>query len=327
MIKNRRQFLQGASAIGASLAFPVLANEAYPNRPIRIISPYQSGGIVDILSRIVGEKFFQSMGQPVVVEAKPGAGGNIGTSYVARGTRGDPYTLLMAASGPLAPNVTLYKNLGYDPLKDLLPISLVAATPLVLCVNASSKVKNFSEFAALLKAQGEKVNYASVGPGTPQHLGVELMMQQLGVKSMHIPYKGASLAVTALLANEVDYSIDHLVLVLPHIKAGKLRPLAVTSPRRAADLPDVPTMQEAGLKDYEVRGWYGLMAPAGVSDTIVRKLNTETVKALRHPDVVAKLAGLGSESVAGSPEEFRALIANEITKWRDVITKRGITIS
>lgn len=327
MIKSRRHFLQAAGAIGASITLPVLASEPYPTRPIRIISPYQSGGIVDILSRIVGEKFYQSMGQPVVVEAKPGAGGNIGTAYVARSSRGDPYTLLMGASGPLAPNVTLYKNLGYAPLKDLTPISLVAATPLVLCVNASSKVKTFSEFAALLKAQGDKINYSSVGPGTPQHLGVELMMQQLGVNNMHIPYKGASLAVTALLANEVDYSIDHLVLVLPHIKSGRLRALAVTSPKRTPELADVPTMQENGLANYEVRGWYGLLAPAGVPEAIIRKLNTESVKALKQPDVVARLAALGSESVAGSPEEFRNLITSEIEKWRGVITKRGITIA
>ncbi|HSV78331.1 MAG TPA: tripartite tricarboxylate transporter substrate binding protein [Ramlibacter sp.] len=326
MSPTRRLFLQGSGAVAASLALPaVQANEPYPSRPIRIISPYQAGGLVEILSRMLGEKLQRSMGQPVIVEAKPGAGGNVGTSFVARNSRGDPYTLLMGASGPLASNVTLYKNLGYDPLKDLIPITMVAATPLVLCVSASSPVKSFADFVALLKARGDKSNYATAGAGTPQHLGVELLKQKMGVESTHVPYRGAAPAVNALLANEVTFSIDHLVLVLPHLKAGKLRALGVTSPKRAADLPDVPTMQELGLAGYEVRGWYGLLAPADVPDPIIRKLNMESVNALRQPDVVARLAAVGSESVAGSPEEFRNLIASEIAKWRVVINKAGIT--
>lgn len=312
--------------MGALVAFPAMAESTYPSRPIRIISPYQTGGLVDILSRVLGEKFFRSMGQPVIVEARPGAGGNIGTAYVAQ-IRNDPYTLLMAASGPLAPNVTLYPDLSYDPLQDLSPISLTAATPLVLCVNAQNEISDFTQFQTLLKTQGDKVNYATAGAGTPQHLGVELMMLQLGVQSMHIPYKGAAPAVTALLANEVDYSIDHLVLVLPHILAGKLRAIAVTSPKRAPLLPDVPTMMEVGLQDYEVRGWYGLMAPAGVPDDIIQKLNAETLKAMEQPDVLKQLAAVGSENVAGTPEEFRNMIASEITKWRAVIKEAGITIS
>jgi tripartite-type tricarboxylate transporter receptor subunit TctC len=325
MTQSRRLLLQGAGALAASAALPrVWADEPYPNRPIRIISPYPPGGIVDILARTLGEKFQRSMGQPVIIEAKVGAGGNVGTSYVARSVRGDPYTLLLGASGPLAPNVTLYKNLGYDPLRDLTPITMVAATPLVLCVNASSNLTSFADFVALLKSQGDKINFASAGSGTPQHLGVELLKQQLGVESTHIPYKGAAPAVIALLSNEVTFLMDNLVLVLPHIKAGKLRALGVTSPRRAADLPEVATLQELGLTGYEVRGWYGLLAPADVPDAIVRKLSRESLNALRQPDVVAKLASLGSESVAGSPEEFRALIASEIAKWRVVVTKGRI---
>ena len=326
MNHRRRQLLQGAGAAASLAAFPrVWAQDPYPNKPIRIINPYQAGGLVDILARTLGEKLQKSMGQPVVVETKPGAGGNLGTAYVARNCKGDPYTLLLGASGPLAPSVTLYKNLGYDPLKDLIPITMVAATPLVLCVSASSKFKSFADLSAYLKAEGEKTNYATAGAGTPQHLGVELMKQQLGVESTHVPYKGAAPAVTALIANEVTFSIDHLVLVLPHIKSGKLRALGVTSPRRSPDLPDVPTLQEAGLANYEVRGWYGLLAPSDVPDAIVRKLNAESVAALRQPDVVAKLASVGSESVAGSAEDFRNLIAAEIVKWRGVITKGRIT--
>ncbi|MBI5278624.1 MAG: tripartite tricarboxylate transporter substrate binding protein [Burkholderiales bacterium] len=327
MTGTRRQFIQGASAaLAASLASPwVHASDAYPIRPIRIVSPYQAGGIVDILSRLLGDKLQRSLGQPVIVEAKAGAGGNVGTAYVARTARGDPYTLLMGASGPLAANVTLFRNLGYDPLKDLVPITLVAATPLVLCVSAASKPATFAELAAQLKAAGDKASFATAGAGTPQHLGVELLKQQLGLESTHVPYKGAAPAVNALLADEVTFSIDHFVLVLPHVRAGKLRPLAVTSPQRVAELPDVPTLQELGINRFEVRGWYGLLAPADVPESIVRRLNVESVNGLRQPDAVARLASFGSPSVAGSPEEFRSLITAEIAKWRVVITKGGIT--
>ena len=326
MTGTRRAFLQGASLLAAASATPwALGAEPYPNRAIRIINPYQSGGIVDILARLLGDKLQRSMGQPVIVESKAGAGGNLGTAYVARNSRGDPYTLLMGASGPLAANVTLFRNLGYDPLKDLVPITLVAATPLVLAVSASSPVGRFADLVSHLKSHGEKSNYATAGAGTPQHLGVELLKQQLGLQSAHVPYKGAAPAVNALLADEVTFSIDHYVLVLPHIKAGKLRPLAVTSPQRATELPDVPTMRELGLTGYDVRGWYGLMAPAEVPEAIVRKLHTEASAALRQPDVVARLASFGSPSVTGSPEEFRQLIADEIGKWKVVITKAGIT--
>jgi len=327
MLRNRRKFLTSAAAIAASAAAPCIsAREDYPSRAIRIITPYPAGGMVDMLSRMLGDKLQRSLGQPVIVESKAGAGGNLGTAYVARSARGDPYTLLMGASGPLAPNVTLFKNLGYDPLKDLVPITLVAATPLVLAVNVNSKLSNFGELVSLLKAEKGKINHGSGGAGTPQHLSVEFMKQQLGLESTHVPYKGASPVISALLANEVTFAMELPVLVQPHIKAGKLRALAVTSPRRAPELPDVPTMQELGLPKYEARGWYGLLAPAGVPDAVVRKLNAESVKALREPDVMAKLAALGSsESVCGSPEEFRDFIALEIAKWRTVIKVSGIT--
>jgi tripartite-type tricarboxylate transporter receptor subunit TctC len=326
MNASRRLVLESAVATVASAAWPLARAQAgYPNQPIKIVCTYPPGGIVDILARLLGDKLQRSLGQPVIVESRAGAGGNIGTAYVARTARGDAHTLLMGASGPLAANVTLFKNLGYDPLKDFTPITLVAATPLVLTVNASAKASSLSELIALLKSMKEKATYATAGVGTPQHLGVELFKQQVGVDSTHIPYKGAAPGVNALLAGEVTFSMDHLVLVMPHIRAGKLRPLAVTTAKRVSELPDVATLQELGVSNFEVRGWYGLLAPADVSDAIVRKLNAESVAALRQPDVVAQLATFGSSSVAGTPEEFRALIASEITKWRDVITKAKIT--
>ena len=328
-MSHRRTFFAHAAAIAASVAVPSLrAQEAYPTRAIKIISPYPVGGITDILSRMLAEKLQRSLRQPVVVEAKTGAGGNLGTAFVARGARGDPYTLLLGASGPLAPNVTLFKNLGYDPLKDLTPITLVAATPLVLTVNTSNPAHSYADLVAQMKERGDKVNYGSGGAGTPQHLSVEMMMQRLGARSTHVPYRGAALVVGALLANEVNYAIELPVLVQPHIKAGKLRPLAVTSRNRLRDLPEVPTLHELGLDGFESAGWYGLLAPADIPDGVVRTLNRECVKALREPDVLVRLAALGSfEDVSGSPEDFHKFIATQIQKWRSVIEARGIVAS
>ncbi|HEX2825788.1 MAG TPA: tripartite tricarboxylate transporter substrate binding protein [Burkholderiales bacterium] len=324
---DRRAFMTWVAIVAACMgASCTQAQEAYPTKPIRIINPYQAGGIVDILARLLGDKLQRSLGQPIVVEVRAGAGGNVGTAYVAKNARGDPYTLLLGASGPLAPNVTLFKNLGYDPLKDLTPVTLLAATPLVLTVSSTSSVHTFGDLVTLLKTQKEKASFGTAGVGTPQHLSVELMKQQLGLESTHVAYKGAAPAINALLGSEVTFSIDNLVLVLPHVKAGKLRALGVTSPKRTAELPEVPTMQELGLAKYEARGWYGLLAPAQVPDAIIRKLNTESVNAMRQPDILPKLASLGSESVAGSPEDFRNLIAAEISKWRSVILKGGISV-
>jgi len=322
----RRHFVQAASALAASLALPFArAQSGYPSRPVRIIVPYPPGGIVDILARLLGEKLQRSLGQPFVVEARAGVGGNVGTAYVARNARGDPHTLLMGASGPLAPNVTLFKDLGYDPLKDLIPVTLVAATPLVLTLSTSAKVNSYPELIEFLKRDKDKVMVGSAGPGTPQHLTMELFRQLIGAGPTIVHYKGAPPMVNAMLSGEVTFNFDNLALVLPHVRSGKLRALAVTSPKRSSELPDVPTMQELGLPGFEARGWYGLLAPADVPDAIIRKLNVESVAALRQPDMVARLAGFGSESVAGTPEEFRAFIAAEIVKWRDVIKKANIT--
>ena len=329
MTSGRRIFLRQAAAIGAALAAPGLrAQDNYPSRAIKIISPYPVGGITDILGRLMAERLQRTLRQPVIVEAKAGAGGNLGTSYVARAARSDPYTLLLGASGPLAPNVTLFKNLGYDPLKDLTPITLVAATPLVLTVPAANPVHSYAELVALMKERGEKVNYGSGGAGTPQHLSVEMMLQRLGLRSTHVPYRGAAPVVGALLANEVHYAIELPVLVGPHIKAGKLRPLAVTSRTRIRELADVPTLAELGLEGFESGGWYGLLAPAEVPDAVVRTLNRESVKVLREPDMTTRLAALGSyDDVSGSPEDFHKFIGAQIQKWRGVIEARGITAS
>lgn len=322
---DRRRFLATAAAFGVA-TFPHLATaEDWPSKPLRIINPYPPGGIVDILARMVGEKLSQSLKQPVIVENKPGAGGNIGTAYVAR-LRGDPYTLLLGASGPLAINVSLYKDIGYDPARDFKPISLLAATPLVLVTSADTKISTLPDLLARLKGSQSSHFYGSAGSGTPQHLAGELFKQKTGASATHVSYKGGAPAVMAVLSNEVLYEFENLALVEPHLKSGRLVALAVTSAKRTTVLPQVPTMVEAGVAGFEARGWYGLLAPAGLPDAIIKRLNNETVKAVRMPDVRAKIASFGSDDVVNTPEEFAQFIAAEATKWRAIIDAGKITV-
>jgi tripartite-type tricarboxylate transporter receptor subunit TctC len=324
-IMDRRQFLATAAALSVA-GFPGIARaDDWPSKPLRIINPYPPGGIVDILARMVGDKLSQSFKQPVIVENKAGAGGNIGTAFVAR-LRGDPYTLLLGASGPLAINVSLYKDLGYDPAAELTPISLLAATPLVLVTTAESKIKTVAELISRVKNAKAQPFYGSAGTGTPQHLAGELFKQKTGVGAGHVSYKGGAPAVMAVLGSEVLYAFENLALVESHIKSGRMMALAVTSTKRTSVLPGVPTMIEAGVAGFEARGWYGLLAPAGLPDAVVKRLSQETMKAVRMPDVRAKIASFGSDDVANTPEEFRLFIANETQKWRGIVEAGKITL-
>ena len=315
--------------IVASLAMPAVGASAqsdWPARPIRIISPYAPGGVVDILARLVGEKLQRSLGQPIVVEARAGAGGNIGTAFVAR-AKGDPYTLLMGASGPLAINIALGQNTGYDPLTDFLPISLVAATPMLLVVPASSRANKLADLIAQIRATQGSFIYGSGGPGTPQHLAGEMFRQAVNFTATHVPYNGSAPAVTALLASEIPFIFDNLALVLPHLRAGGLRALAVAGPQRVPQLPDVPTMIEEGFSGFQARGWYGLLAPSGVSSAIVERLSEETQRALRLPDVAQRLeSAFGSPFVGTSPEGFAQFIAADITRWRAVVRAGNLRV-
>jgi len=309
--------------LAAALALPggaALAQHAdFPARPIRVVSPYAPGGVVDILSRLVGEPLGRRLGQPVVVEARPGAGGNIGTAFVSR-QRGDPYTLLMGASGPLAINIALGQNVGYDPLIDLAPISLVAATPMLLVVNAASRSQALEDLLREIRATQGTFIYGSGGPGTPQHLAGEMFRQKVGFQATHVPYNGSAPAVTALLANEVPFLFDNLALVLPHLRGGRLRALAVAGPARVPQLPDVPTMDEQGFRGFQARGWYGLLAPAGVPAPVIRRLSEEVQAVLREPEVAARLeSSFGSAFVGTSPEGFAQFIAADIARWQDVV--------
>jgi tripartite-type tricarboxylate transporter receptor subunit TctC len=320
------RFGRRAALTATLLPRAALAQDApYPNRPVRIVVPYLAGGILDALARMLSEKLQRSLGQPFLVENRGGAAGNLGTAMVAR-AKGDPYTLLMGSSGPLAINPALGQVLPYDPIADFAPIALMAATPLVLAVRADAPIATVSAFIAWAKARPDPVLYATPGIGTPQHMATELLRQRAGFAATQVPYQGSAPVITALLAGDVGFVIENQALVLPQVEGGTLRALAVTSPTRSAALPDVPTLLEAGLTGYETRGWYGLLAPTGVPAEVIALLNQEMRAAVASPEVVAKLASFGSPVVTGSPEDFSELITADIARWRAVARAARIVL-
>lgn len=334
---KRRQFLTAGAAVTActlagslsgktALAASAAEADGWPAKPLRIVNPYPPGGIVDILARLIGNELSQSLGQPVVVEDRAGAGGNIGTAYVARAA-GDPYTLLLGASGPLAINVSLYNNLGYDPVRDFTPISLLAATPLVLVTGAKSGINAIDQLMDHIKRADEPPFYGSAGVGTPQHLAMEMFKQKTGLKTAHVAYKGGAPAVVALMSGEVLFAFENLALVQPQIEAGQLKALAVSSPERSALLADVPTVAESGIEGFEARGWYGLLLPADMPAAVAQRLTQAVVKAAAQPKVREVIGSFGSENVSKGPEAFAQLIASEIVKWRGIIQAGNITLT
>ena len=317
----RRRAVLAAAASGAALAAAHIAwaqSGAYPNKRVRILVGFAPGGIVDALGRLLAERFQRSMGQPFVVENRPGAGGNLATGLVAR-AKGDPYTLNLGSSGPLAVSPTTEADLGFDPLVDLTPISIVARTPLVLVVPVNSPYRDLPGMMQALKKSTQEVLYPTPGVGSPQLLAQEAFRQRAGFPAAPVHYNGSAAAVMAILAGEFPFTIENPLLVLSHIKAGKLRAISVTSRQRAPLLPDVPTMSESGLEGFEAGGWYGLVAPAGIPAEIVAQLHAETVAALKEPEMARRIAEMASPNITSTPDEFRAFIASEIQKWRAVL--------
>jgi tripartite-type tricarboxylate transporter receptor subunit TctC len=316
---TRRSLLAAglASMAGPSLA-PAFAQADYPSHPVRIIVPFLAGGILDQLGRLLAERLARQMGQPFIVENRPGAGGNLGTQALAR-ARGDAYTLGIGSSGPLAISPITEPNLGYDPLADLTPITLMAQTPLVLVVPGDSPWRDLAQMMAALKAGGPEVLYPTPGVGSPQLLAGEAFRQQVGFAAAPVHYNGSAPVVLAILAKEMPFTFENLTLVLQHIRSGALRALAVTSRTRAALLPEVPTMAEAGLPGFEAGGWYGFLGPAGLPDAIVARLHAEAVTALREPEAMRRIAEMGSPNITTTPAEFRAFIAAETQRWRGVM--------
>jgi tripartite-type tricarboxylate transporter receptor subunit TctC len=299
------------------------AQEPYPSKPVKIIVPFAAGGVADLLPRIVGEKLTQKWKQPVIVENKVGASGNIGMAEGARAAP-DGYTLVLAPTGNLTVNPTLFPKLPFDTHADFTPVTLLAQSPNVLVVHPSVPAKTFKELIAYAKANPDKLNFASPGTGSGAHLAGELLNVEAGIKAQHVAYKGLAPAVNDLLGGNVQMMFAGVSTVLQHVRTGKLVAIAIASPKRNSQLPDVPTVAESGLPGFDVTSWYGIVARAGTPPDIVRKLNHDMVEAVQMEDVKAKLAGLGLEPVGNTPEEFAALIKADSAKWSDVIRRAGI---
>jgi tripartite-type tricarboxylate transporter receptor subunit TctC len=310
----------------ALVALATLAQgQAWPSKPIKWVVPFAPGGTTDILARTVGEKLTVSLGQPVIIENKPGAGGGLGAEFTAKAAP-DGYTIMGGTISTHAINASLYKSLPYDPVKDFVAITLIARVPNMLVINPAVPAKDVKELIALLKANPNKYSFASSGNGTSQHLSGELFKAMSGTEMQHIPYKGSPPALQDVMGGQVTMTFDNITTAWPLAKAGKLRALAVTTAKRSSVAPDVPTLAESGLPGFEVGSWQGVFAPAGTPPEIVKRLNAEIVKALNLPDVREKLGGLGAEIVADSPEEFSALVKAEVVKWADVVKKSGAKV-
>ena len=297
----------------------------YPTKPIKIVVPFPPGGATDILARAIGAELQKAFGQTVLIENKAGAGGNPGADMVAKSPP-DGYTLVMATVGTHGINMSLYSKMPYDAVKDFEPITLVAGVPNLLVVHPSVAAKNVAELTALAKAQPGKLNVASSGNGTSIHMAAELYKLMAGVDILHVPYKGSSFALTDLLGGQVQLMFDNMPSALPHVKAGKLRALAVTSPKRSSALPDIPTMDEEGLKGFDATSWFGLLAPAGTPKDIIAKLNAAAVKALATPEMRERLASQGAEAVGNTPEQFATFIKAEIEKWAKIVKASGARV-
>lgn len=299
--------------------------ETYPSKPIKIVVPFPPGGTTDVLARAIGQEFTKSWGQQVIVDNKPGAGGNIGSDAVAKSAP-DGYTLLMGTVGTHGINVSLYKKMPYDAVKDFAPIAHVANVPNLLAVHPSVPVKSVKELITYAKANPGKLTFASAGNGTSIHLSGEMFKALAGVDMQHIPYKGSAPAVADLLGGQVNMMFDNMPSVLPHVKAEKLRAIAVTTAKRSPALPDVPTIVESGVAGYESTSWFGLFAPAGTPKEIVAKLNKEVARILALPEFKERLSGQGAEPIGGTPEQFAAHINAEIKKWEGVVKSSGAHI-
>ena len=302
----------------AWFSIPLGIAQNYPTKPIRIVVPFAAGGVTDLLGRTVARKLSADLGQQVVVDNRPGAGGNIGTELVAK-SPADGYTLLVVPSS-FSINPSLYDKVPYDALKDFEPVSIIASYAMVLMTHPSVPVRSVKEFIALARARPGTLNYASSGTGTAGHLAPELFKYMTGISMTHIPFKGGNPAFASVMAGQVEtvFSTMHLGIT-PHIKGGRLNALGVTSARRSAVLPDVPTIAESGVPGYEMTSWNALFAPKGTSPAIVSRLNTEITKALRSPDMIEILNPQGLEPVGGLPENLGRLISSELPKWAKVI--------
>lgn len=309
--------------LGLCLAGPAHA-EVYPEKPIRLIVPFTPAGATDLLARLVGERLGERLGQPVVIDNRPGAGGNLGAELAARAAP-DGYTLLMGPASIYAVSVTLYPKLGYDIRKDLVPVSLVANVPHVLLVNLDLPVASVPELIGLAKQRPGELNIASQGSGTVSHLEAELLKHMAGIDMVHVPYRGSAPALVDLVGGRTQVMFDSIASALPHIRAGKLRAIAVASKTRSPLLPDVPTVEESGIKDYSAHSWLGIFVPAGTPPAILSRLQRDVAAAVDNPKSRVRLIESGFEPKSSTSEAFAKLVREEIAKWAPVVRMSGAT--
>jgi tripartite-type tricarboxylate transporter receptor subunit TctC len=314
--------LIASAAIAAAMPQPAMAEPGYPSKPIRMIVPFAPGGSTDVVARILGAELKNELGQTVIIENKPGAGGNIGGDLAAKSAP-DGYTILMAAAGPTVINPSLYSKMPYDPIKDLAPVTMLVREHNLMAINPSIPAKTLQEFIAYAKSKPNEVNFGSPGNGSPAQLAGQLMNQTAGLKMVHVAYKGSGPAVVDLVAGHISMMIDNMPALLPHVQSGKLRAIAVPSESRASAMPDVPTFAEAGMKDFVITAWKGVMVPAGTPPAIVNKLQASMAKIMAKPDIRKRMIEMGAEPVANTPEQFGAVIKKETAWWGALVKSTG----
>lgn len=310
---------------GAMSGTPALADDNWPTQPIRWVVPYPAGGGTDVVARTLAQAITPALGRQVVIDNRPGAATIVGADAVAH-SRPDGYTLLTADTATLAANPSLYKKLPYDPAKDFVHVGMIARFPLILVANPNFPARTLKEAVDYARQHPGKVNFASPGAGSPHHLAMELFMEQAGIRMVHVPYKGAAPAVQDLLAGQVDVMFLDLAAGQQNVLGGKLRALGAATPRRLAPLPQVPTIAEGGIAGFEAYAWQGVVAPAGTPKSIVTRLNSELVKALKTPDVQKRFEGIGVEAVSSTPDEFAQYARAEAERWGKLIRAKGITV-
>lgn len=311
--------LAAAFSSGAALA------QSWPAKPIKLIVPFPAGGGTDIIGREVAQKVATTTGWTIVIDNKPGSGGNLGVDAAAK-SPADGYTLVLGQTSNLAINPTLYSKLPYDPVKDLAPVSLVASAPLVIVVAADSPYKTLADVVAAARAKPLSLNYATSGNGTVAHLATELFQRTANVQLTHVPYKGAAQGATDLIGGQVQLYVSSVPTLIGHIKNGKMRAIAVTSAKRADDLPQVPTIAESGYKGFEAVTWFGIAGPAKLPADVVARLNTEINKALKAPDLLKKLSDQGADVEGSTPEQFGKLIRDDMVRWGKVVKESGAKV-
>jgi tripartite-type tricarboxylate transporter receptor subunit TctC len=304
-------------------AFGAAAQEKWPSKNINYIVPFAAGGTTDVLGRLIANKLGPALGTVVVVENRPGAGGNIGSDYVAKAAP-DGHTLVGGTISSHAINVSLYSKMPYDPVKNFQPVTLIGTLPNVLVVNANSPYRSVQDVIAAAKAKPEAVNYASSGNGTSQHLSGALFQSITGTKMVHVPYKGSAPAMQALLGGEVDLVFENILAAVPLIQSGKIRALGVTSAKRSSQLPDIPALAEAGVPGYEIVSWQAVFAPAGTPQPIVQRLSAEIARIIQDPEIKARLSGLGVEPSGAGPAELGSFQKAEVAKWAQLIKTANI---